>query len=272
MLALADQVEEGFWLRAERQRAGRGRQGRAWVSPPGNFYGSTLVRLRASDPGAPGLALVAGLAVHEAVAGFLRSRGAEPAPPLKGEGDHREAMVEGYCPRIDGDTPPSRFARHLPLQGRSGEPPLRTAAALQLKWPNDLLLHGAKLAGILLERAGDAVVVGIGVNLAHHPQGLDRPVTSLGAHAPAPLPEDFARDLAARFGAWLARWRGEGLAAIAEAWAARAHPPGTALAVALPDGGRLEGRFEGLDRDGALILGLADGGRHVIHAGDVFLV
>lgn len=144
--------------------------------------------------------------------------------------------------------------------------------ALQLKWPNDLLLGGAKLAGILLERKGDAVVVGIGVNLAHHPDDLDRPVTSLAAHAAAPKPAAFAETLAIRFAHWLARWRGEGLATIAAAWEARAHPLGTPLAAALPDGRRVEGAFAGLDPDGALILGLADGGHHVIHAGDVFMV
>lgn len=232
LLALAGQVDEGFWLRAERQSAGRGRQGRAWVSPAGNFYGSTLVRLRASDPPAPGLALVAGVAVHDAVVEFL--------------------------------------SETLPARGRPSEEP--RGSTLQLKWPNDLIRGGAKLAGILLERAGDAVVVGIGVNLAHHPDGLDRPVTSLAAHTLAPPPEAFAQSLAAQFAGWLARWRGEGLAAIAAAWTVRAHPPGTKLAVALPDGRRAEGAFAGLDPDGALILGLADGGRHVIHAGDVFLI
>lgn len=58
---------EGDWLVAERQVAGRGRQGRSWQSPSGNFYGSTLVRLRAGDPAAPTLALVAGLALVDAL-------------------------------------------------------------------------------------------------------------------------------------------------------------------------------------------------------------
>lgn len=58
---------EGDWLVAERQVAGRGRQGRSWKSPSGNFYGSTLVRLRAGDPAAPTLALVAGLALVDAL-------------------------------------------------------------------------------------------------------------------------------------------------------------------------------------------------------------
>lgn len=209
---------EGFWLRAEQQTGGRGRQGRVWQSPPGNFYGSTLVRLRASDPAPATLALVAAVALEEA--------------------------LRVHAPEV----------------------------ALAIKWPNDLLLGGAKLAGILLERAGDAVVVGIGANLAHHPADLDRPVTSLAAHGAAPDAAGFAETLADSFARWLARWRGEGLGPIRDRWLARAHSAGTALAASLPDGQRIEGLFERLDSDGALILRLADGSVRVIHAADVFLI
>lgn len=143
---------------------------------------------------------------------------------------------------------------------------------LALKWPNDLLLGGAKLAGILLERADDAVVIGFGVNLAHHPQDVDRPATSLAAHGAAPEPALFLETLAEIFARWLARWRGEGLAPVRERWAARAHPRGTALTARLPDGSEIDGLFERLDADGALVLRLAAGTMRVIHAGDVFLI
>ena len=74
MLGLAKSgAEEGLWLRAERQTAGRGRQGRAWVSPEGNAYASTLVRLRPTDPPAATLALVAAVALHETIALYLPS-------------------------------------------------------------------------------------------------------------------------------------------------------------------------------------------------------
>ncbi|MBY8822956.1 biotin--[acetyl-CoA-carboxylase] ligase [Sphingomonas colocasiae] len=144
--------------------------------------------------------------------------------------------------------------------------------ALRIKWPNDILLDGAKLSGILLEGAGDAVVIGIGVNLAHHPEGLDRPVTSLAAHGAAPDPALFLDDLAAAFARWLARWRGEGLEPVRERWLAAAHARGTALTANLPDGESVEGLFDGLDAGGALILRLADGTSRAIHAGDVFLI
>lgn len=209
-------VDEGTWLRAERQTAGRGRQGRDWVSPAGNLYASTLVRLRPSDPPPATLALVAAVALQEAVAAF--------------------------------------------------------GVIAQLKWPNDLLVDGAKLSGILLERVENAVIVGIGVNLAQCPEGLERAATRLSAYGPAPDPQAFAETLAESFARWLARWRGEGLSVVRERWLARAHVPGTALTARLADGSAQDGLFDGLSADGALILRLADGSRHVIHAGDVFLL
>lgn len=139
---------------------------------------------------------------------------------------------------------------------------------LLLKWPNDLMAGQAKLAGILLERSGDAVVIGFGVNLAHHPAGLDRPVTSLAAlTGTAPDPSTFLETLADAFARWLVRWRGEGLAPVRRAWLAAAHPAGTALATC-----GMEGLFAGLDESGALRLRLADGTERIVHAGDVFLI
>ena len=141
-----------------------------------------------------------------------------------------------------------------------------------LKWPNDLLLDGAKLSGILLERAEDAVVVGIGVNLGGHPDLAERPTTSLADHGAVVEPADFADTLAEAFARWLATWRIGGVAPVRARWLDRAHPTGTALTARLPDGGVLEGLFAGLDGDGALTLRLAGGGTRVIHAADVFQV
>lgn len=140
--------------------------------------------------------------------------------------------------------------------------------AFTIKWPNDLLAGGAKLAGILLERADDAVVIGIGANLAHHPEGLERLVTSVrGLTGAAPEPRIFLQILADCLARWLRRWRAEGLASLREAWLAAAHPIGAALSTS--EG---EGLFDGLTDEGALRLRLADGTSRVIHAGDVFLI
>jgi len=205
---------EGSWLRADRQTGGKGRQGRAWVSPPGNLHASTLVRLRPGDPPAPSLALAAAVALHEAVGAFA------PQAPVR------------------------------------------------IKWPNDLVADGAKLAGILLEREGEAVIAGFGVNLAHHPEDTPRPATSVaGLTGTAPEPTAFLETLADAFTHWLAKWRSDGVAPVRAAWLTAAHPVGSALSTS--EG---EGLFEGLDETGALRLRLADGTVRVIHAGDVFLL
>ncbi len=140
--------------------------------------------------------------------------------------------------------------------------------ALMLKWPNDLMLAGAKLAGILLERAGDRVVVGFGVNLAVAPAVEGRAVADLGG---AIGPEDFAPLLAARMEAMLGVWRTTAPARFASAWMERAHRIGTALTVHDNGGERLSGRFAGLAADGALLLELAGGEVRAVHAGDITL-
>ncbi|WP_242139125.1 biotin--[acetyl-CoA-carboxylase] ligase [Sphingomonas sp. TREG-RG-20F-R18-01] len=268
MLALArSEIPEGIWLRAERQTGGRGRQGRLWVSPVGNFYGSSVVRVRGGDPAAATLALVAAVALEEVVRAYL------PSPvPFPGEGRGPVAQAEV--------TDRSDRSSNVPLLGpglRRGSGSERGSGSgnregVVLKWPNDLLIDGAKISGILLERTGDAIVVGIGVNLAHYPTDTDRRATSLAAHGATPDPADFAETLADTFARWLSIWRGQGLAPVRTRWLERAHPIGTALTARLPDGSATDGLFNGLDSDGALILRLADGTARVIHAGDVFLL
>lgn len=149
-------------------------------------------------------------------------------------------------------------------------PRLGNPRELQLKWPNDILLGGGKFCGLLLERAGSVVVVGIGVNLASAPrsQSAARALAEIG---PAPDRDAFAAQLAAQFDLELGRWQQFGLEPILNRWLAAAHSPGSALTVHEPSGTRISGAFDGLEPDGALRLRLADGSARVIHAGDVML-
>ncbi|MBW8783505.1 MAG: biotin--[acetyl-CoA-carboxylase] ligase [Novosphingobium sp.] len=146
-------------------------------------------------------------------------------------------------------------------------PPSRVS----LKWPNDLLVGPAKLAGILLERVRDAVVVGIGVNLAQAPELQDRATVALADLTAAPDREFFAAALARQFDLELERWRSFGLAPVLARWQAAAHPLGTALRIDEPGQGTFVGTYAGLDEGGALRLRLADGTTRVIHAGEVSL-
>ena len=195
------------------QDAGKGRQGRQWQSLDGNFFGSTLVCLRSSDPPAPALALVAGLALIEAV---------------------------------DAAAPSRNFL---------------------LKWPNDLMLDGGKLGGILLERSGDRVVAGFGVNLAAAPAIEGKATAHLGG---AIEPQAFAPLLAASFARLLAAWRSAAPDAFARAWSARAHPPGRPLTIHSGKDEAISGTFAGIEHDGALRLEVG-GSVQLFRAGDVHL-
>lgn len=145
---------------------------------------------------------------------------------------------------------------------------------ISLKWPNDVLAQdGAKLCGMLLERAGDAVIVGIGLNLVTHPRALDRKVSDLRTlGATPPDAQSCVEILADAFARWLLVWRQAGLPSIISQWEAHAHARGTALSAKLPDGGELNGLYAGLEDDGALRLSLADGSFRAIHAADIFLI
>jgi BirA family biotin operon repressor/biotin-[acetyl-CoA-carboxylase] ligase len=147
---------------------------------------------------------------------------------------------------------------------------------ISLKWPNDLLIAGRKMAGILVESGPHAggglwLAVGIGVNLATPPVAADRPATALAEHlrAPPPKPLEALAILAEAFERWRELWTRMGFSPIAEAWTARAHGLGQPCTAHLP-GETIAGVAEGLDADGALRLRTAAGVVRRITAGDVF--
>ena len=138
---------------------------------------------------------------------------------------------------------------------------------LMLKWPNDLLLGGDKLGGILLERSGERIVAGFGVNLASAPELVDRKAASMKG---AVAPKAFAPLLAASFARLLALWRSSEPGAIVRAWQMRAHQPGALLTIHTGADEKLSGRFDGIEPDGALRL-RTDAGIEIVRAGDVSL-
>src|SRR5690606_10890454 len=196
-LAGGEAIPEGYWLVADRQIEGRGRQGRSWLDAPGNFMGSTVVNLLPGDPLPASLSFVAAMATYEVVVSHLA------APQT-----------------------------------------------LKIKWPNDLMLGGAKLSGILLERVGDAAVIGIGVNLVEAPRLADRAARHLGEVGPPPERNAFARDLAMSFDRELDRWRQFGIEPLFARLLAASYPLGSKLTVHAGDGVRVTGEFQGLEPHG----------------------
>jgi BirA family biotin operon repressor/biotin-[acetyl-CoA-carboxylase] ligase len=152
---------------------------------------------------------------------------------------------------------------------------LPAAEGLSYKWPNDVLMHGRKLTGILLESetgaAGELafVVIGIGVNLASSPREVEFPATSAAEEgfdppSPAALLEEFTK----HFHSWLERWRMAGFAPVRTAWLAGAASLGELIRVRL-ETGTLCGRFVDIDHEGALLLETAEERRR-ISAGEIF--
>lgn len=213
---IADNPEDGLWVRADRQTAGRGRRARAWTSDIGNLFTSTF------------------------------------AAPQPGEGAAQQLSFVAANALLD------TVARWVPRE------------RLSLKWPNDLLLDGVKVAGILLEGHAQGVIIGIGVNLAHFPEGTERPATSLAAAGIVPpSAREACETLAEAFAAHRHRWREGGFAATRADWRSAAAGLGMPIVARLGNAD-LAGTFEGLAEDGALLLRLPDGMLRPIHAGEVF--
>ncbi len=213
-----------MWILADRQTVGRGRSGRRWESFAGNYHGSLLLGLRCAPGVAAQLALVAGVAVIEAIAAAL------PAVAQQG---------------------------------------------LRLKWPNDVLVGGGKVGGILIETTtaprhpGLLAVVGIGINLVAHPALPDHSAAHLSSFGPCPSPRDMHDHVDAALARWLARWgEGMGFAEVREEWMARAGSRGEPLSVHV-GGEVVTGAYAGLDPDGSLLLETANGTRRRIAFGDV---
>ncbi|MGB0682790.1 MAG: biotin--[acetyl-CoA-carboxylase] ligase [Magnetovibrionaceae bacterium] len=153
------------------------------------------------------------------------------------------------------------------------------ATQVTVKWPNDVLIEGAKVAGILLESSGgpekvDWLVAGIGVNIDHHPADTPYPATHLNHERerdeePLVSANVFAETLVLYLGAGLVNRRRVGFSAIRRDWLRRAHGLGKPLQARLFDR-TLEGVFKGLDGTGALLLEDAGGTVHTLTAADVF--
>jgi len=209
------------WILALEQTNARGRRGRAWSTPRGNFAG-TLIMRRQEEPGVAALrSFVTSLALYRTF-----------------------VAVTGQ------------------------------AESFALKWPNDVLLKGGKVAGILLESIGDHLVIGIGVNLAHAP-GADeveaRALTPMSLAETLDIdvaPEVFLDVLAAEYAALEAQFTAHGFAPIRRAWLSHAAKLGEVItARTMRD--ETVGTFEDVDEAGNLILQTANG-RAAITAADVY--
>ena len=186
---------------------------------------------------------------------------------------HASILLTAACP--PGRAAELSFVGALALHDAVATLDARIGPRLRFKWPNDLLLDGAKLAGILVE--GEtlpdgrfATVLGFGLNCAHHPGDTPYPACDLAGAGfrvePAQVLAPLSRTLMARLAEWNA---GDDFAAIREAWLARAMGVGEPIRVRAP-GSDLEGRFLALDEAGRLVLALPEGGTRIVSTAEVF--
>lgn len=136
----------------------------------------------------------------------------------------------------------------------------------RFKWPNDLLVGGRKIAGILIEADGAAAAVGIGVNAARTPDGVSDTAADLGGRDDAAT---LCAGICDSFDRWYRRWLDEGFGPVRDAWLSRASGLGEAAA-ARSARGTISGRFDRLTADGAMVLVDASGAETEISAGEVF--
>ena len=153
---------------------------------------------------------------------------------------------------------------------------LPTDRPVTLKWPNDVLVGGAKVSGILLEASAaldhsiDWLVIGVGVNVASHPADTPYPATSLQREGAADATASATlQAFAQRFQAWYETWRAQGFAPVRARWLSSARGLGEPIEVRL-ERETLQGRFGDLDESGALMLDMHDGARRQITTGDLF--
>jgi BirA family transcriptional regulator, biotin operon repressor / biotin---[acetyl-CoA-carboxylase] ligase len=223
-----------LWIVARSQSGGRGRRGRVWSSPVGNLYTTLMIGVQVPPAIAATLGFVAGLALDRAV---------------NETDDHVRVGLDG-----------------------AGAP--HGTGRVALKWPNDVVADGAKIAGIGLESeplpgGGHALAVGIGVNVATAPDGLPYPATSLAALKLGVTAEQLFSGLSDAWVDIYRIWRsGHGMAEIRRMWLARAAGLGSPVAVNLGSS-VVRGVFETIDEDGRLVIRLDDGSATLITAGDV---
>jgi BirA family biotin operon repressor/biotin-[acetyl-CoA-carboxylase] ligase len=234
-MALGQAGEPGpLWVVSKHQTSGRGRRGRDWATPPGNLAASLLRTLDLAPAKAATIGFVAGLALRDALGRIAPTLRVQASP--------------------DGVSSPS-------------------GTRFELKWPNDVLADGAKLAGILIESetidTRRILVVGIGVNVMSAPGGVPYPATSLADLGYPVSAEALFEALTESWVAFEAIWdEGRGMRQIRDRWLAEAAGLGRPVAVRL--GTRvIRGTFETIDEAGQLVVRTRDGAREVVAAGDI---
>ncbi|MGL9778905.1 MAG: biotin--[acetyl-CoA-carboxylase] ligase [Wolbachia sp.] len=200
---------------ADKQTEGRGRTGKSWISPEGNFYASLVINHETDVSKLTELTFVTALAVGNTLLSFMND------------------------------------------------------SNIQYKWPNDVLIDGKKISGILLERKSNSnwLIVGIGINVNHAPLPGTTCISNYGESVSN---MDLLKELIINFNKLREQWLFDGFYAIREMWLKKAFKMNEQISVKLADK-LYEGIFSDIDKSGKLVLQQKDGSLIYFDAGELFI-
>ncbi|MFP3012979.1 MAG: biotin--[acetyl-CoA-carboxylase] ligase [Rickettsia sp.] len=232
-------VDSNYAVLAKSQTKARGRSGKNWQSRVGNLHVSLLIKPDKELELLPQLSFVTALAVYESIASLCHSH-------------------SSLChSRVGGN--PEKFLKEMDsrLRGNDirGEDDI-----IQLKWPNDVLVNGRKIAGILLESVkvenNYYLIIGIGINITYHPDNIDQPTTSLISENLPPIePQALLEKLIENFEKYYQIWHNNGFSFIRKKWLEHAYKLHENISVKYQND-IVTGLFKDIDSTGRIILQL----------------
>ena len=232
-------VDSNYAVLAKSQTKARGRSGKNWQSRVGNLHVSLLIKPDKELELLPQLSFVTALAVYESIASLCHS-------------------YSSLCHSRVGGNP---FLLKIFLDSRLRGNDIRGEDdIIQLKWPNDVLVNGRKIAGILLESVkvenNYYLIIGIGINITYHPDNIDQPTTSLiSENLPSIEPQALLEKLIENFEKYYQIWHNNGFSFIRESWLKHAYKLHENISVKYQND-IVTGLFKDIDSTGRIILQL----------------
>ncbi|WP_265030600.1 biotin--[acetyl-CoA-carboxylase] ligase [Wolbachia endosymbiont (group B) of Athalia cordata] len=238
---------------ADKQEEGRGRTGKSWISPEGNLYASLIINQETDVSKLTELTFVTALAVGNTLLSlnFLNNQTHCGVIPVRDTGIH--TFSSGSQCQSTGMTR-DQFINDLNLQH---------------KWPNDILIDGKKISGILLEKKSNSnwLIIGIGINVNHAPLPGTTCISNYGESVSN---MDLLKELIINFNKLRKQWLFDGFYAIREMWLKKAFKMNEQISVKLADK-LYEGIFADIDKSGKLVLQQKDGSLIYFDAGELFI-
>ncbi|WP_214303158.1 biotin--[acetyl-CoA-carboxylase] ligase [Wolbachia endosymbiont of Erebia cassioides] len=238
---------------ADKQTEGRGRTGKSWISPEGNLYASLIINQETDVSKLTELTFVTALAVGNTLLSlnFLNNQTHCGVIPVRDTGIH--TFSSGSQCQSTGMTR-DQFINDLNLQH---------------KWPNDILIDGKKISGILVEKKSNSnwLIIGIGINVNHAPLPGTTCISNYGESVSN---MDLLKELIINFNKLRKQWLFDGFYAIREMWLKKAFKMNEQISVKLADK-LYEGIFADIDKSGKLVLQQKDGSLIYFDAGELFI-